>query len=198
MYYKPSPEIERSDCSHFLLGKGGSKRKESYEDLLAREERRLQQNQAWTMKKGWHKGIRRNEWGKGASDPAACAELVDSQSSNAGKGRHLKGAEIANGGNRILEKTAPFCCEREAESDVAGRTDLMAQDKQAVNNRGDRLRYGGLERELVDRQHCSQPVKYTRGWHDARSWIACEGDADDSASSSSMEDRCSKQEEDTL
>jgi hypothetical protein len=198
MYYKPSPEIGRSQCSYILLRKDGGERKESYEGLLASEERRLQHNQAWAMKKGWHKGIGRNARGKSATDQAACTELVDSQSSNAGKGRHLKRAEIANGGKQLSEKTAPFCCEREAECAVAGRTDLMTQDKQVVNNRGDRLCYKGLGRELVDRPHCSQPVKYMMGWHDVRSGIACEGDADDPASSSTLDDRRSKQEGDTL
>jgi hypothetical protein len=167
MYYEPSQEIGRSQCSYFPLRKGGGERKESSEGLLAREERRLPHNQAWAMKKGWHKGIRRNARGKtGASDSAAFAELVDSQLLDAGKGRHLKRAEIVKGGNQLFKRTAHFCCERAAEGAVAGRTDLMAQDKQVVNNRGDRLCYGGLERERVDRPRCSQPVKHERGWHD--------------------------------
>jgi hypothetical protein len=74
----------------------------------------------------------------------------------------------------------------------------MTQDKQVVNNRDDRPWGLESERELKDRPHCSQPVKYTRGWHDARSRIVCEGDADDPSFSISLEDRFSKQEEESL
>jgi len=200
MYYKPFPELGRSQCSYTLSRRGGSERKGSYEGLFAHAERRLQHKRAWAMKKGWHKEIRWNVRGKNSSDPAACKELVDSQLSNAGKGRHLKRPEIANVGNQLVEKTAPFCCEGAAECAEEKNTDLMTQDKQVVNSRGDRLCYGGLERQLVDRPHCSQPVKYMRGWHagNARSWIACEGDADDPASVISPEDLCLKQEGDAL
>jgi hypothetical protein len=145
MYYKPFSEIGGLcfQCSYTLSRWGGSERKGSNEGNFAHAERHLQHKSAWAMKKGWHKGIKRNVRGKRASDPAACRELVDSQLSNAGKGRHLKRPEIANGGNRLVEITAPLCCERAAECAGRIKTDLMTQDKQVVNNRGDRPCYGG-------------------------------------------------------
>jgi hypothetical protein len=182
MYYKPFSETGRSQCGYTLSRRGGGERfKGSCKGFFAREERRLKHEQAWVIKKGWHKGIRRDVRGKRASDPEACKELVDSQLSNAGKGRHLMWTEIANGGNQLIENTALLCCERAAESAGERKTDLMTHDKPVVNNMGDRLWGLDQEREFADRSPCSQSVKYMRGWHagDARSWIVCEGDADD-------------------
>lgn len=188
MYYKPFSEIGRLQCSYALSRGDGSKGKGSCEGRFAHVERGLLP--VWAVERGWHKGIRQDIRGKSATDPAACGEPVDSQLSIAEKGRLLNRAEIANGGSRLVEKTALLCCEGAAECCVDGRTDLMTRDIQVVGNRGDRL--WGSEWELADSSHYSQPVKYARGWHTGGG-IACEGDADDSASSLSIEDRLKRE-----
>jgi hypothetical protein len=105
MYHKPSRETGR-------CGRESSEGKGSWKGLIVPAERCLQHKRAWEIKKGWHKGSRRDVRGKSTSDPEACRELVDSQLSIAGKGRHLKSQ---NGGNQLIENSSALCCERAAE-----------------------------------------------------------------------------------
>jgi hypothetical protein len=193
MYYKPLSEIGCSQGGHALSRRDGSEEKGRKKGLSFCAERCLQHEGAWDIEKGWHKGIRRDVRGKNGSGPAACRELVDSQRSTAGKGRHLKRSETGVIGSS--KTVAPLYYERGSEVRRRIGTDLMTQDEQVVNNKGDRLWGLDLEREFADRQYCSQPVKYMRGWHNSwRSWIACEGETDDPSFSIFQEYRFLDQE----